>query len=509
MLLGGVMRRIISILFLTIFSPLYIFAETLISGNIGSQTWTAAGNPYIMTGNINIPAGNTLTICQGVILQNPGNDYIDVNGVILIQGQQNFEVVISCASSTSGCRLDLCHSDGTCIINYAHFINYYSIELGANPVHISNSILNARIEGYYAANSAIIENCNFGINSYGYTCAITGCDGFDWTVINNSIDISASTQSEEWDATATGIINVQGTIKGNSIHCSAQSTYGDAYSYGIYLCSGDIMDNNISTNGGDLSEGILYCSGTIDSNYISGWGYYWKGIANCSSGIAYNVINAGGYNRYGITDCTGAIHHNYIAINGDGTNFFGMDSVSGEIYNNTIVDSRYGIANAVGIVQNSIINHCTIGLQGSFTSQYNCIFSCFTPYSGGVTPGIGDIQADPQLAGFNLTINSPCIDTGNPAAQFIDPDGTRDDMGANFFDQSGYHPENLYIQIAGNNAVLNWSPDPFANFYRIYRSTNPYSFGTQYLTELTGTTTYTDQNAAGQNYFYKVVSVHQ
>jgi len=57
------------------------------------------------------------------------------------------------------------------------------------------------------------------------------------------------------------------------------------------------------------------------------------------------------------------------------------------------------------------------------------------------SPGAGELHLDPELADphagdYSLTAISPCIDAGNPDAQFNDPDGTRDDMGALFHCQS-------------------------------------------------------------------------
>jgi len=47
-------------------------------------------------------------------------------------------------------------------------------------------------------------------------------------------------------------------------------------------------------------------------------------------------------------------------------------------------------------------------------------------------PGTGEISADPLFVGVNYRLGkgSPCRDKGNPAAQYNDPDGTRNDMGA-------------------------------------------------------------------------------
>jgi hypothetical protein len=54
-------------------------------------------------------------------------------------------------------------------------------------------------------------------------------------------------------------------------------------------------------------------------------------------------------------------------------------------------------------------------------------------------PGIGNIDQDPVFvdtvqADYRLLWGSPCIDSGHPDS--LDPDGTRADMGAFFYDQS-------------------------------------------------------------------------
>ena len=54
--------------------------------------------------------------------------------------------------------------------------------------------------------------------------------------------------------------------------------------------------------------------------------------------------------------------------------------------------------------------------------------------------GTGNITDDPLFVDplgddFNLQEDSPCIDTGNPASP-LDPDDTRADMGALYYDQS-------------------------------------------------------------------------
>ena len=48
--------------------------------------------------------------------------------------------------------------------------------------------------------------------------------------------------------------------------------------------------------------------------------------------------------------------------------------------------------------------------------------------------------ADPDNGDLTLLESSPAIDSGNPSEEYSDPDGTRSDMGAFYFDQpsSGY-----------------------------------------------------------------------
>ena len=66
-------------------------------------------------------------------------------------------------------------------------------------------------------------------------------------------------------------------------------------------------------------------------------------------------------------------------------------------------------------------------------------------------------------------------------------------------------PTNLVITMSGTDAVLSWDAVSGATGYNIYRSTDPYSFGTVYDTSATNS--YTD-TAAGVDtkYFYKVTA---
>jgi len=76
-------------------------------------------------------------------------------------------------------------------------------------------------------------------------------------------------------------------------------------------------------------------------------------------------------------------------------------------------------------------------IAGTVNFNYSC---CPLTLSG-----VGNITDDPLFVNpiadnYNLQAGSPCIDAGNPNSP-LDPDGTRADMGALYYDQGGSYPE--------------------------------------------------------------------
>jgi parallel beta-helix repeat protein len=162
----------------------------------------------------------------------------------------------------------------------------------------------------------------------------------------------------------------------------------------------------------------------------------------CNSGASPEIANnrfEG--NDFGIATWNGSnpqIHNNVVEHN----TFFGIDiSSNPTVVNNTIAFNVIGIDDGGGygpIVMNNIIvgnSHYgvyAVGLQPQLT--YNDVWGNDTNYRN-CSPGTGSDSSDPVFADtasrdFHLQPSSPCINSGNPAAQYNDPDGTRNDMGA-------------------------------------------------------------------------------
>lgn len=167
------------------------------------------------------------------------------------------------------------------------------------------------------------------------------------------------------------------------------------------------------------------------------------------------------------------IIRNIIANNSSTNNAGGIGCLSASpfISNNIIVNNEGGYAGAISLKNGSapIIENNTIANNASQNSAififnsspvirnsiirdngniFNIIGGCvdvtYSCVSGGYA-GVGNIDADPMFvnpscgngtaydglsADWHLAANSPCINAGNPAAQFNDPDGSINDMGA-------------------------------------------------------------------------------
>jgi len=117
-----------------------------------------------------------------------------------------------------------------------------------------------------------------------------------------------------------------------------------------------------------------------------------------------------------------------------------------------------------GFDPNPILTNCILWNNGDreiyLGASYN-VSATYSDISGG-WPGIGNINEDPLFyatsgdSAYYLTLNSPCIDAGDPNSP-LDPDSTRADMGAYYFAQGPTMPRPemvLSANFLGFGAVL-------------------------------------------------------
>ncbi|MBN2225800.1 MAG: VCBS repeat-containing protein [candidate division Zixibacteria bacterium] len=144
------------------------------------------------------------------------------------------------------------------------------------------------------------------------------------------------------------------------------------------------------------------------------------------------------------------IHHNLFYDNPDAWGVIWSNADSIMVTNNTIAVADRGmvIYSVNSIVKNNIVTGCSVyGFYNnllSMTRQYNDIWNNTVNYYGGMTADSTDLSVDPLFvdtaeADYALQWGSPCLDAGDPGAEYTDPDGTRNDIGAFYYDQTPPH----------------------------------------------------------------------
>jgi len=374
------MKYLLTFLTVCLFSSGLYADTTFVSGTIVNQTWTTAGSPYAVEGDILVAS---LMIEPGVMVIFLGDYVFEIAGVLTAVGTAQDSIIFKRAAS-----------NGT---GWQGIFFNFSVP--------GSELAYCRVEG--AINSGIYIDNSLPL--------INNC-----TIINNSISGSLSNQGGGIYVLGTLTLN-NCTIEGNSVSViSGNGVTRTAFGGGIYVSGTCNLSNCIIKD----NSASVSLSGIFNSGTSRGGGIYVSGVFTVTNCIISNNIAIA-------TQPTGIP-----TMEGGGAYFNASGSSS--VTNSTIAyNTNEGLRSAGGgsvTVTNSIIYFNTPEanqIAGAPNVNYSDV-------QGGYT-GTGNINSNPVFLSQTdliIVVGSQCVDAGDPDPIYNDvclpPSlGTeRNDMGA-------------------------------------------------------------------------------
>jgi hypothetical protein len=335
-----------------------VVADTPVSGPITSDaTWTLANSPYIVTGNVLVMNGVTLTIEPGVTVKFDSAKALQIDGTLIARGTSSNKVTFTSNQATpaagdwgyilfSDSSTDATY-DGTgnyiggsileyCIVEYAGGVsvsNNGAVRINnAHPFINYCTIRNNSVSGIYAYNLSLILKVN---NS---------------TIANNIASVNASSLYEGggiYVSGGTAIIS-NNTIMNNTTPLGFYGFGGGIYIDYLTLTNAVISNNTIMNNtaqhygGGVYTEGgtIIIVNNTIKKNISGGYGGGFFAYGSISNNIVidnFAYTGGGGEFKGGILS-NNIICNNIASQDGGGIACGGAPDI-GTISDNIIADN--------------------------------------------------------------------------------------------------------------------------------------------------------------------------
>ena len=360
-----------------------VSATTEVGGLITTDTtWTQANSPYVVTANVLVAEGVTLTIEPGVTVKFEEIKGLQIAGELIARGIETNPIVFTSnqAEPAPGDWVNIMFTKSSVDATYdddgnyltGSILQYCTVEYGGgsySPVIkiVSSSPLIDRCNITDGAASGIgvqdgspnIRNSTISNNSATAGWDQTGQPqegGGIW--VQGTARITGNTISSNCATASGGGIWVQGTasITGNTISGNSAQYYrgGGIYASGdITISENTISDNSVGYSyakggmGGGIyaSQDVMVTGNTITNNAAAGNGanIYARGGGICGSAtvIGNNIINNWAAYYGGGIYGGGIIRYNTVRENSDGITAYGQPAINyNNVYDNTIYDLR-------------------------------------------------------------------------------------------------------------------------------------------------------------------------
>ena len=238
-----------------------MFSSTSVPAGDVSGTWTLSSSPYLIEGDITVPAGQSLIIEPGVLVEFQNWYRLIINGDVQAVGTSSQQIVFTATPPGPGepawPGIDI--MDGTADSHFEYCVVENGQSRGAAP--------NSTGAAFYILNSSpVIKYCTLRNNNSktgggaiyidGGSPLIEGC-----TVTDNYSKYGGAIYSTNY---ATPVISGN-IITNNSVSASGAFSPVTAYGGGIYLFRSDaVIKNNV------ISNNSVYATGNVGTNARGG-----------------------------------------------------------------------------------------------------------------------------------------------------------------------------------------------------------------------------------------------
>lgn len=291
-------------------------ADTSVCGLV-SGTWTPADNNYIVTCDIQVLGGTTLTIQPGVMVKFNLGTSLRVDGELIAQGATfttndptpakgdwgHIWFTTTSVDATFNANGD--YVSGSKIqgssVDWGGGVSGTIGEVevsGASPFLDSNTIRNSSTRGIYAVG----RSSSGKVNIRGNSVTNNGSGGIYVSagyVFNNTI--SNNYQYYASGSDGGGIYATNSTLESNLVTNNTAARYGG----GIYASGSDLTGNTVSGNIGHTNGGgIKAVGGTLQGNLVTGNNLY---------GTSPELVCGGGIHMAGGAMLDNTVSGNYVA----------------------------------------------------------------------------------------------------------------------------------------------------------------------------------------------------
>jgi hypothetical protein len=413
----------------------------------GNLTLTAAGSPWLATGDIYVPSNTCLTAEPGVTIHMPAAASIYVQGELRLAGTADAPVCIL-PNTNDNARARL-YVDPALSVGSELEQRWGGI--GFNYADHTGILSNVVIRGASLTHADAV-NFKGAINALGSDLYMDGLDVDDvhYPIFVQNGRSTVLCNSRLHISVVGDIINIKraqyARVENNDFRgCDQPDT--DAVDYdGV---RGGIIRNNhiydfvgFNSDGVDIGEeakDLLIEGNVIENCFDKGISIGQDSTVTARRNIIQNVDMG-----FGIKD---AGSHGLI----ENCTFRNLSHAV------SVYEKNLGDGGGSADVRNCIVSHATIA--PFFCDSLSTLNVSYTLSDSEPVPGTGNLLAEPQFehpgaGNFRLQTGSAAVDSGAPDAP-LDPDGSRADMGAFAFDWRLGHAviSEIFYHPSDSNAV--------------------------------------------------------